>query len=290
MGGSGIIGDVVYSLAYGSLSVPVTVVKDFRLPRWVGRDSLVCVVSYSGDTLESISTAVEALNSGAETCVVTSGGRLLELARSRELAYVAVDPGLAPRAAFPLLLIATLKALWAYGVEVAADVAGSLDALRYTPSTDGISRELASFILNSLPVIISDSRYYPVALRFKNELNENSKVMAKVEVVPEWGHNDIVGWGSPPGIARAVLLDDGDPLMGFVYSYLRDIGVPTYVLRLAGNTALSRILYGVYVAGLASIYLAEMRGVDASATKPIERYKEFLGGVYGSPELRAPLG
>lgn len=280
MGGSGIVGDVIYSLAYSMLDTPVTVVKDFKLPKWVGKNSLVCVVSYSGNTLESINTALEAINAGAEVCVVASGGKLLKLARSKGLTYVKVDEGLAPRAAFPLLLIATLKVLESYGIKVIKEIRKLPEVLKYVPSVDSISRELALFIRDSLPTILSNATYYPVALRFKNELNENSKIMAKVEVVPEWGHNDIVGWEGVLSMVKAVVLDDGDPLISFVDSYLRSINVSAYVLKLEGDDVLSKMLYGIYVAGLTSIYLAEVRGVNPIITKSIERYKEFLTRTY----------
>lgn len=276
MGGSGIVGDVIYSLLYSKSRMPVMVIKDAKMPGWVGQGSLVCVISYSGNTLESLSAVLDAVNAGAEVCVVTSGGKLLRFAMSKGLTYAKVDQGLAPRAAFPLLLIATLKVLEFYGITIYEDLKKSLNALKYTPEVDNVAKELAYFMLNSLPVIISSYRLYPIAVRFKNELNENSKLMAKVEVVPEWGHNDIVGWESPLDIIRAVVVYDGDPLMEFVAKFLSDLKIPTYVFSLKGDDLLSKILYGVYVAGLASIYLAELRKVDPVATKSIDRYKEFL--------------
>lgn len=276
MGGSGIVGDVIYSLLYTRSRTPITVVKDFRMPGWVSKDSLVCVISYSGNTLETLSAALDAMNAGAEVCVVASGGKLLEFAISKGLTYVKVDQGLAPRAAFPLLLIATLKALEFYGINVHGNLERSLNVLKYTSEVDSVAKELAFFIFNSLPVILSSCRLYPIAMRFKNELNENSKIMAKVEVIPEWGHNDIVGWELPLDVIRAVVVYDGDPLMEFVARFLRDLKVPTYVFNLEGDDLLSKILYGVYVAGLASIYLAELRKVDPVVTRSIDRYKEFL--------------
>jgi glucose/mannose-6-phosphate isomerase len=276
MGGSGIVCDMIYSVLYSSSEVPVTVVKDFQIPRWTSKNSLLCAISYSGNTLETLNTVLKALEVGAEVCVVTSGGKLLDLARVKGLPHVVVDGGLIPRAAFPQLLIATVKLLSTYGVNICSDLKSLTNVLRDVEPISKTSKELADFLKNSLPVVISNMRFYPLAMRFKDELNENSKMMAKVELVPEWAHNDIVGWELPLSIVKSLVIWDDDLVIEFLIEYLRGRGVELEVLKLLGDDLLSKMLYGSYIAGLTSVYLAELRGVKAEETKSIDMYKEFL--------------
>ncbi|MGH9069611.1 MAG: bifunctional phosphoglucose/phosphomannose isomerase, partial [Acidimicrobiales bacterium] len=111
MGGSGIAGDVVLGVAGPFLAVPLTVVKSYTLPAFVGPASLVIAVSFSGDTEETIEAAGEALAAQAQLVVVCGGGRLAELARRAEVPMVAVPQDIpVPRAAIgamsvPLLMI-----------------------------------------------------------------------------------------------------------------------------------------------------------------------------------------
>ncbi len=282
MGGSGIVCDVIYVVLYERSEIPVTVVKDFKTPRWVDSKTLVCGISYSGNTLETLNVVLRSLDLGAEVCVVSSGGRLVEIAKSRGIPHVIVESGLQPRAAFPQLLIAVIKALTTYGINLVEDLDELVGVLGFKDLTIGISKELTNFLKDSIPVIISNFKFYPLALRFKDELNENSKMMAKVEVIPEWAHNDIVGWEKLVNeeLIRALVIWDDDPLIEFAVDYLRELGVKIYVLKTLGNSLLSKILHGSHIAGLTSTYLAEVRGVRADETRSIDKYKKFLRDRY----------
>ncbi len=278
MGGSGIVCDTIYTALYRKSKIPITIVKDFQPPGWVNSNTLVCSISYSGNTLETLNTVIKSLNLGAEVCVVSSGGKLVEIAKERGLPHVVVDKGLLPRAAFPQLLIATIKVLNTYGVNVYEDLNKLIGVLTFKDVTAATSRELSYFLKDSIPVIISNFNYYPLALRFKDELNENSKMMAKVEIIPEWAHNDIVGWERPVNIdiIRALVIWDDDPTIEFAINYLKELGVKTYVLKPLGDDLLTKILQGSHIAGLTTTYLATLRNVRAEETLSIDKYKKFL--------------
>ena len=95
MGGSGIAGDVMVAVAGPFLPVPVTVVKSYDLPDFVGRGSLVFAISFSGDTEETVEAAGEAADAGASLVAVTSGGELARLAEewgAPSLPYRATSP------------------------------------------------------------------------------------------------------------------------------------------------------------------------------------------------------
>ncbi|RLG87257.1 MAG: bifunctional phosphoglucose/phosphomannose isomerase [Thermoprotei archaeon] len=279
MGGSGVVGDVIYSLLYNELDIPLMIVKDFILPKWVREGWLVLAISYSGNTLETLSTVIKAREKGADVAIVSSDGKLLDYAMSNNLPYVIVDKGYAPRAAFPLLLIGTLKILDIYDITNLSDLVHEFESLRKKDNIERDSDIIVNFIGDSLlPVIITNTKYYPLALRAKNELNENSKLISKVEIVPEWGHNDIVGWETKYGFAKILVFNDlSDELMNYVVNHMERYGHKVLNLILDSEKGyLYNILYWFNVIGISSVKLAELRGVSPEATVSIDDYKKFL--------------
>ncbi len=279
MGGSGIIGDVIHILAFEFSDVPTVVIKDFSLPKYVKDGWLVLAISYSGNTKETLSTVYEALSRGCDVAGVSSGGKLAEIAREKGLTYLQVEEGRAPRASMPALLVGALKVLKAKGMNFPLPSPEGLAKLGNVGEAEALAENLVEGLTGRIPVFLSDVRHYPLAVRAKNEFNENAKVPAKVEVLPEWGHNDIVGWEKWLGPFTAIVLKLGeeDKLMKFAADYLRDVGVPVKELvMLESMPYLDRVLWYSLVLGLASLRLAEIRGVDPGITESISRYKSFL--------------
>lgn len=276
MGGSGIVGDVVSKYLEKELDLPVVAIKSYTLPRYVTDSWLVIAVSYSGDTMETLLAFHEASKRKAKLGVVTSGGRLMSLAERHKVPRVAIEGGHLPRAALPALLAGVLSLIGGLGI-ARVDIEKGVEVLQ-DPNALGSAESLARYVLGGLPVFVVTEDLYPLGLRAKNEFNENSKVASKVEVLPEWGHNDIVGWeGSPRGWLRVVVIgDSSDPLISFASDYLRELGYETRVLEVSRYGYFETVLYGSWLVGLASILLAELRGVDPEATTSINRYREFL--------------
>jgi len=279
MGGSGIVGDVVAEYLEEVTEVPVAVVKSYRLPRYVRKGWLTVAISYSGNTLETIYAVREAVRRGATVAAISSGGRLLEVARELHLPYVAIEAGLLPRVAFPSLLAGTSAVLRdLLGVDL-----GLSKGLRVLEDVDGalkLSERLAAFLTGGVPVFVATEELYPLALRAKNEFNENSKVVCKVEVIPEWGHNDIVGWeGSRRGFKVVVFRYGGNSLTDFAARYIAELGHEVEVVDVDRGSYIESILYGSWVVGLASVILGRSLGVDPSETRSIVAYKEFLANL-----------
>jgi glucose/mannose-6-phosphate isomerase len=279
MGGSGIVGDVLAEYLKEATELPVAVVKSYRLPRYVRRGWLAVAISYSGNTLETLNAAREALRRGSSVAVIASGGRLLELAKELRLPYVAVEPGLLPRVAFPSLLVGAsvlLRDLLDLGLELS----GGLRVLEDLEGVLKLSERLAAFLKGGIPVFVATEELYPLALRAKNEFNENAKVVCKVEVVPEWGHNDIVGWEGVSGVFKVVVFRYGsNELTDFAARYIARLGHEVEVVDVSRGGYIESILYGSWLVGLASVILGRSLGVDPSETRSIGVYKEFLAKV-----------
>ncbi len=283
MGGSGVTGDYVAALASArGLRVPVIVHKSDGVPSWVGKNHLVLAVSYSGNTYETLSCARDARSAGALVASVTSGGKLGEWARSNGLPLAPIDQGYYPRTALAMLVGASLGLLTSLGVKVAdeSEVRSAVSAIRTTSSGEGeaIARALGD---RDVYVVAGCGPFEIVAHRWRQELSENAKVIAKTEFYPESAHNDLVVWQlRAPARKGFILVEGGGRLCGVlttllsqVYSTQSDV-----LVRVSprGDGLLAQLMQASLVAGYASVHLAALRGVDPRVTEITSRYKKAI--------------
>lgn len=295
MGGSGIVGDLLQLIANRrGFRIPIYVSKSHHLPGFVGSDSLVIVASYSGNTIETILSFKEALSKQAKIVVLSSGGLLQEEALRRTLLHIPIPAGLLPRASLPVMLYRILALLDTSGYTVVSREESMLNlSFLSEKKTEALKRahEIAEFIYsglleNRLLVISTHSPLEPLAVRAKNEFNENSKIIAKVDVAPEWMHNDIVGYEAPVPSRFSILeiVDPGDrvgvSLVDFMRKMLSSLDIRAYRLELEGRSIIEQTLYGSLVAGLSSVILAEKRGMPPAETKSITIYKKEAERIF----------
>lgn len=283
MGGSGIVGDILSVIAQNYSNLLMLTYKDFYVPNnFISNKTFVLAISYSGNTLETIASVIQLLKKGLPIGVVASGGELLDIAKKHILPHIVVRPGLAPRSAMPLMLVASIKLLSSCGIRLVSweSLHKSLAILRNTEEANRISDEVVEFLKESaIPLIVATNRYHPLAIRIKNELNENAKMPAKIEVIPELFHNDIVGWERHSGREKAIIISSDieyeEQLLKFYGEYLESTGFDVYHLKLSGNI-IERYLFGSLIAGIASAKIANKLGLDPLQTRSIVMYKEFL--------------
>lgn len=286
MGGSGIVGDVVRTLAihYSELNLPVEVVKDLVLPPWVGRGWVVLAVSYSGNTAETLAAVKEALSRGAFVAGISSGGALKELLEAKGLPWADVEAGHAPRSALPSLLITSLKLLQSLGIGLGGDVARVPELMRPDKEVLEIADEILMTVAKGVPAFIATSRWGGLAIRAKNEFNENGKTLAVAMVAPEWGHNDIVGFeGSEfPAI---FFKDPLTPVTEAVEAVLKEFSEKHLIVGLrearTREEYVAEFISISQAVGIASVRYGLGRRVDPRATKSINLYKKILKSALG---------
>lgn len=294
MGGSAIAASYAAAWADAEGSLPVDVVRSYDPPAWVGGDTLVAAVSYSGNTEETLSVFTRSRGRAGGRVAVTSGGRLAERAGPDE-PVLSVPSGHEPRAAMGYLFARTVEVVEALGgldpSEALADAVKTLRGLR--PELEPAAREgnparvLAAEVEGRLPVVYGAGLQEPVARRLAGQLNENAKHLSLHGGVPEMNHNDVVGWGGleDPGRLVAVLLRDPeehrqmDARFGFLEDVLEDRGVPTVTVEARGSSVPGRLLSSTMVADAASVYLARRKGVDPGPVEAIDALKERLAGT-----------
>jgi glucose/mannose-6-phosphate isomerase len=215
MGGSGIAGDVLRAVA-SSLPVPIVVLKQIRVPAFIGPRTLAFAVSYSGNTEETNAMAAGALDAGARVIAVTSGGELGALAASRGAVHVPCADGyVMPRAAVGALVAPLFMALFHVGLypeahallmQAQAQLKHRSDQCRPDAGPTNPARELARRIGRSIPLIYGGGALGAVAAyRWKCDINENAKAPAFTAAYPELDHNEICGWGQHGDVTRQVM-------------------------------------------------------------------------------------
>ncbi|MDH4367452.1 MAG: bifunctional phosphoglucose/phosphomannose isomerase [Dehalococcoidia bacterium] len=295
MGGSAIGGDIVRRLAMAESKVPVWVHRDYGLPAFVDDNTLVIASSYSGNTEETLSAFTKSLENRSKKLVITSGGKLRQLAEDNGIPVFVIDYQAPPRAAFPhsfiplvgifqkLGLVEDKSADLQEGVDILKTLSGDLVETR--PLASNPAKQLAARLQGRVAVIYGAEMLTEVAQRWKGEFNENSKAWAFFESFPELNHNAVVGYEFPPEakekifvlMLRSSSLRPRNLLRYEVTSKLLvKAGVAYELVEARGKSALAQVLSLVHLGDYASFYLSILNEVDATSTDAIAFVKEHL--------------
>ncbi len=294
MGGSGIVGDILRSFLANRISMPIYVNKDYTLPSFVGENTLLFVVSYSGNTEETLSAAEKGMKKRAKVVAISSDGELEKMCEDKGVVFIKAAGGYHPRAAIAFMFVPVLKLLsemLIYDSDVA--ILDSLKVLRElrdeikvsSPSADNKAKRIAQRVHGKIPVIYGHSIYNAVANRWHTQFNENAEILSWYGEIPEMNHNEIVGWAGDENSSLFVpvlLRDDKEDeriklRLGFTKELVFKNNVEyTVEVYAKGETQLSRILYLIYMGDYISIYLAMLYGRDPSPVDVIDELKDRL--------------
>jgi glucose/mannose-6-phosphate isomerase len=295
MGGSAIGGDLVRSLAESEAKVPVIVHRDYGLPAYVDDKALVIGSSYSGNTEETLSGFELALKTGAKKLVMTTGGKLQQMASAAGIPVFKIDYQAQPRAALGFSFIPTLAVLQKLGFisDKSADVAETVQVLENlsakldekSAAKSNPAKKLAQKIYGHLPVVYGADIAAQAAHRWKTQFNENGKAWAFFEIFPELNHNATVGYPMPKEVAsmiRVILLRS--PLFNqrvklryeVTCELLKQSGVAYEFVDGEGKSALAQMMSLVMQGDFTSYYLAILYRVDPSPVKVISYLKAKL--------------
>ncbi|MGO9488088.1 MAG: bifunctional phosphoglucose/phosphomannose isomerase [Solirubrobacteraceae bacterium] len=293
MGGSAIGGALARAALGDHASRPIFVTRAYGLPTWTTPDTMVLLASYSGETEETLACYESAGALGARRTVVTTGGRLAEMARADGVPVIPLPGGFQPRAAVAYMIVAALEvaALCGAGPRLTSEIdvaASHIEQLvaEWGPdaSEDSLAKEVARGLLGTTPVIAGAGLTTPIAYRWKTQINENAKQPAFSHELPELDHNELAGWEGAPDVGRfsAVFLDDSDAhprvkqRMDLTEQMIAGSAVSSFRLETRGQTAIERVLSLVLLGDLVSIYLATLRGVDPGPVKVLDELKAEL--------------
>lgn len=307
IGGSAIGGDLVRDLVVSRCSVPVIPHRGFGVPAFVGPASGVVAVSYSGETAETLSGFEEALSRGARLWAVTSGGTLAERSQKAGVPLALLPGDLPPRAALAALFFSLLglgEGLGLFGpqseaIKESIEVCENLNN-RCRPEAEEKSNPalvLALKLMNGVPTVYGvDGLTDGAARRWKCQFNENSKMVAYGDALPELAHNEIASFEkgpaspTPPTPPRmVVLLEDPEdsPRVARqrdqLAQWLKGRGVAVERVSGEGTSRLARLVSLVIMGDWVSYYAAVLRGVDPTPIESIDSLKNPKGKEKADP-------
>ena len=296
MGGSAIGGDLLSDYLADELSIPIVVIRGYDIPKFVDENSLVFTVSYSGNTEETISALKKCLEAKARIIALTSGGKLAVLSQENNFPVIKVPAGIQPRAAISYLFFPILKALERLGLikEKSSEIDETIRILKdlsreycaKSPSENNLAKKVALSLYLYLPLIYgSEGLLEAVAMRWKTQINENSKWPCFWNVFPELDHNEIVGYEIENNINRQVkiiYLQDKEGLsrveqrQKITRKIIQGKVAEFMVCPTKGKGKMSRMFSLIFLGDLASYYLAILNQVDPSPVACIEDLKKEL--------------
>ena len=205
MGGSAIGGDLVRAIVEDECKLPISVVRNYELPLWAGESTLALVTSYSGNTEETLSAYKDALKKGCKIICVTTGGKLQKLAADDDVPVLIIPSGLPPRGAIaycsiPWLLIFASLGIINIGSNEIVSMALDLEKViedygNYDSAQDNLPLTVARRAVGQIPLIyVSTGSFSVIGKRWANQIQENAKMLAFTNELPEMNHNEIMGW------------------------------------------------------------------------------------------------
>tara|TARA_B100000029_G_scaffold511262_1_gene604820 strand:- start:635 stop:1642 length:1008 start_codon:yes stop_codon:yes gene_type:complete len=287
MGGSGSIADVMGSIL-SKEDIHVTIVKGYHLPNNLDSRTLVVAISVSGNTRETLTILENAKNSDATVAAFSSGGQMESFCKSNKLFYQKIPIIHSPRASFPRFLFTILKSLEHIIPIKSEDLIDTVNELDNTRKNifsgnlkdDNISLKLAEWI-QDIPLI-----YYPwglqsAAIRFKNSLQENSKLHVITEDVVEACHNGIVAWEKKSNVKPILIRGQDDYVRTIerweiLTEFFKKEDIDCFEIRSVSGSILSKIVNLIFLLDYCSIYQAILNKTDPTPVNAIDFIKKRI--------------
>tara|TARA_B100001027_G_scaffold133855_1_gene92716 strand:- start:1480 stop:2475 length:996 start_codon:yes stop_codon:yes gene_type:complete len=297
MGGSGVAGDVMKVLSNEISDKNITVLKDYSIPKQVIKLSPLCLfISYSGNTEEILSSINDAKENNLDWIVISSGGKLIDIAIEEDKEYIKIPIGLQPRAAFGYLILAISKILdiaeSSNYVSQLNEVSSYLENLSKKADESDINKlsiDICEKIDKKTVIIYSGTDLSQViSSRWKTQINENAKSKAFVGNLPEVHHNEILSWnadmdGSKKNYIIILIRDknENDQIKKRFELTKQLIGEKVDITEVNldnQESTLKTLLELVLLGDLVSLNLARKHAINPNNIDTIEKLKKLLGG------------
>jgi glucose/mannose-6-phosphate isomerase len=289
LGGSGIGGDLAYDLTADQISVPIVVNKGYELPAFADQHTLLILCSYSGNTEETLSCTAQAVSRGLKPVCIASGGKLKDIAIKNRFDFIELPGGFPPRTTLGFgstILFYVLDQFALIDFSVSEEIASVSEFLtREQAGIKADSLALAKKLKTKTVIAYVEDRIKSVALRLKQQINENSKSNCWINVIPELNHNELVGWRFKNDTLAGLFLrsDFENPRnvlrFDFIKSTVADNVSEVHEVRAKGGTLLEQYFYHVHFGDWLSYYMALEHGVDPVEVHVIDKLKAHLSAV-----------
>lgn len=294
MGGSALA--ALIATSWPKAKVPFEICRTYEIPPYAGKDTLFIASSYSGNTEETLEALAQAEEKGAQIAVIASGGKLAAQAEEKGYPLARLPDVGQPRFG----TLASLKALVLIletaglteeqnGVKslegVAEHIKQSVSGWLPTVATkDNPAKQLALEVIGKSPVIYAGSKFFPAAYKWKISFNENAKNVAWCNVIPEFNHNEFLGWSSHPVDKPYTIIDIRSSLehpriqKRFEVSerLLSGRRPAAHIVEPQGATLLEQLVWTTVFGDFVSLYVALLNGLNPTPVDLIEKMKVSL--------------
>ena len=289
LGGSGIGGTIVSDIISSKVNIPIAATKDYSIPNFVNEHTLVIANSYSGNTEETLYALEKCQARGAEIAVITSGGKLKTIAEENKYNNIIIPGNQPPRAMFGYAFTELFFMLNHYGI-IDDSFKSDFDKAITLIDTEKMdiqkqAMNLAKKMYKQTPVIYVAKGFEGVAVRFRQQLNENSKMLGWHNVVPEMNHNELLGWRTNvDGLAVVYFRNKCDYDRNQIRMDINKKVISKFTSNISeiwskGDSLIENSLYHISVGDWTSWYLSEMNNVDAIEIDVIDFLKGELAKI-----------
>ncbi len=294
MGGSALAAEFVN--VWPKIKEPFQIVRDYDLPEYVDKDTLVIVASYSGNTEEALSALEQAETKGAQIAVIAGGGKLQEIATEKGYLFALLPKAEQPRYAVFYNLKALLDILALAGVlshdTYDDDLKEAAQFLQNVPkawaadvpTSQNPAKQLALELMGKSVVVYSGPKMHPAAWKWKISVNENAKHVAWIGQLPEFNHNEFLGWSKQPTDKPYAVIDlrssheheRVQKRFDVSARMLSGMRPEPHVVQAEGETLLEQLLWLISYGDFVTLYLAILNGVNPAPVDLVEKFKKEL--------------
>jgi glucose/mannose-6-phosphate isomerase len=294
-GAAGQAGALVLEAVGPTIPVPVVVHRGYGVPNFVDESTLVVAISFDGETSETLQAAQDALADGAMVVCVSGGGELHAWASANDLVHLPVMPD-APveRAAIGSLAVPVLVLLERVGMYPGAEAwiqaAISQATVRRNEliTEENFARRLARQLGRTFPIIYGGNGPGGTAADYwKAQFNQNAKVAAFSNQVPELTHDEIAGWGQDGDVTRQIFQvfmlrhDFEHPQvssrLAAVEEVLVEVVGAVHVIEAAGDGLLAQLLDLELIGQFVSLHAAVEQSIDPGPVPIVSEIASRVG-------------
>ncbi len=294
MGGSALAAEIVR--VWPGLPVPFEIVRGYDIPRYLDGNTLFIASSYSGTTEEALAALDQAVEKGAQIAVIASGGRLQEIAEEKKYPLALLPRVDQPRYAVFSSLKATLTILAKAGLVSADEITPQLKQIagflqQYiqawgaeVPTANNPAKQLAQELMGKSVVVYSGPKLWPAAYKWKISCNENAKQIAWTNQLPEFNHNEFIGWSKQPIDKPYAVVDLRSNLehprvqkrFEVTARLLSGMRPDPHVVQAEGETLPEQLLWTITFGDFVTLYLALLNGLNPAPVDLVEKFKKAL--------------
>jgi glucose/mannose-6-phosphate isomerase len=294
MGGSALA--ALLATTWPGFTVPFEIVRNYDVPAYIGDQTLFIAASYSGNTEETLSALAQAEERRAKIVVIAGGGKLQEIAEAKGYPLALLPKTEQPRYAVLANLTALLALLEPYGLTAVDSYRAALaDAANYlrgitaqwrpdVPTAKNAAKQLAQEMIGKSVVVYGGPKLWPAAYKWKISFNENSKQVAWASAIPEFNHNEFIGWSKQPHDKPYAVVDLRSHLehervqkrFEVTERLLSGLRPAPHVVQAQGATLLEQLLWTVAFGDFVSLYTGILNGLNPAPVELVEKFKKEL--------------